>query len=262
MMIANSKKSSIPEFAKSSVWTFPTRTGITGIMFELFTEYPYPIRYTITKHEKKTKSGFIWTNQVDCSWLFIQHCVGTYDPVTGNIVASLVPGSTVTGSIPENRKFNIDPISSDMYRWSIEISDVSATGSKYSDSGTYTSQMYESPEPISQISLFANHSYNGGNITYSIKPDGAEPTPIQPMEEQYADSNIPKILYVNSSTTEEDRRNGKWGDGAYIDTGKGMNRFQVVINIVRGASESVTPVIDGYVVKVKFADKGGDINAS
>jgi hypothetical protein len=303
------KISSIPTASKSSVWTFPTRTGVLGVMFDLYTDYPYPIRYTMTQHKVATRTklwviglGKVW------SWLFFQHNADTSAPIpivedkstwdkvkdaAGNSVKPIVSGrvvgivSPIIGSligfygalkglatlfgvdkddidtsIEPSRMHNVDPIVSDMFRWSIEISDVSATGNKYSEDGTYTSQIYESPEPISQISLFANHSYNGGNITYSIKPDGANSTNIQPMEEQYADSNIPKILYINSSTTEEDRRNGKWGDGAYIDTGTPMTRFQVVINIERGASENVTPVIDGYVVKVKFADKGGDINAS
>ena len=282
-------KNQIPEFAKSSIWTFPTRLGVTGIRFGLYTEYPYQIRYSMTQHQSTKTSIFKKT----IGWYFIQHAAGLqiksetknsdgsnkvlkvidsiakvafapYAIIKG--VASLLSSDTkVDWTISPERTHNLDPSDSDMFRWSIELSDVSATGNKYGGGGTYTSGVYESPEPISQISIFTNHAYNGGNIEYYIKPDGMEPVKVQPMEEQavaYDEGNVPKILYINSSELAENRKTGKWGEGAYIDTVSPMTRFQVVINITRSPLESSTPVVDGYVVKVKFADKGGDISAS
>ena len=300
-------------------WTFPNRL-VKSIRITLYTDSPYKIRYTMTRHEVLTSN---WVERkfggVDKSWLIYQHSADTISkPVALStkvesktqkdiISKNIVIGAAAIGGLPAisllidyiivkevwkiavdklfkdsskvdttiretvnggTRVHNIDPVNSDLYRWSIELSDISASGEKYMDSGSFTSDIYgkDLPKKIDRISLFSNHNYNGGDILYYIVPDGGFPIRIQPMEEtdevhEGTNTDVPKILYVNSGIPDDDKDDGRWGEGAYIYLPN--NTFRVMIVIKRKEEdEGSTPEISSYVVKIKYKDEGGEFIAS
>jgi hypothetical protein len=264
----------ISNASPSTTWSFPTREGVLGIRVVLYTDYGYPIRYTMTKHKAETETGFFWQNRVEGSWVFLQYSadiMGKVNKEGAPIYVSSVyqrglGQKKVDPVIYENRTYNVDPMFSDLYRWSIELSDITATGSAYGEGGTYISQVYESPIPIDTISLFSNHSYNNGGIVYSIKLESGDMYRIQPMEEHEEEDNgvlVPKILYINSLVPEGDRSSGNTGFTSYIDIGRPVRKFQVVINITRPPEVgSITPEVYDYTVKVRYKDEGGAVGVS
>ena len=180
---------------------------------------------------------------------------------TVGVNALLHFGKRVKIDTTPTSKITLDPVQSDLYRWSVELSDISATGEDYANNGTYTSPIYESPKPIDRISLFSSHSYNSGNIRYFIEPIGSSRQyAIQPMEEEgevYEDdqSDVPKILYVGVASEEQDTWN--WGRGAYIDTP--FTSFRVIIAVERGSDKNRSPEVESYAIKIKYKDEGGKV---
>lgn len=150
---------------------------------------------------------------------------------------------------------------SDMYRWSIGISDISATASLYDTEGELISIVYTIDYPIDNITLYTNHESNGGSIEFYIIPEGGSPYRINPWEDKdikLEDGRfIPKILYVNSEIPKDRRNSSTWGDSAYIDTPTPLYGFRLRALLSRGSDPNRSPFIRDYKIRVTPKDIGG-----
>jgi len=278
-------KPSSNQFSDRDSWTFPTRM-VKNIKILLYTDSPYRIRYTVGRYKiKDEKKALGFTYDVDVHWKFVQYGRKdyTYDEqgkrsdgggstlerIVGMIpVVALVKGlSKIFGS-----STSVEPnvhalhtltrkVDSDMYRWSVALSDISATTYNYNELGEFISIKYFCPQEMDRIVLYANHELNGGAIDYFIIPEGGGPVRIQPFEERderFDDGRyIPKILYVNSDMPEDRRERSKWGSAAYINTTAPLRNFRVRAVLTRGDAIRESPVIHDYRVRVIPKSAGG-----
>lgn len=171
-----------------------------------------------------------------------------------------VDRNKITNPLPEIHTL-IKKEDSDMYRWSIGISDISATTSIYDTEGELISTVYTIDYPIDNITLYTNHEFNGGSIEYYIIPDGGSPYRINPWEDKDIKLEngrfIPKTLYVNSEIPKDRRDSSTWGEYAYIDTPTPLYGFRLRALLIRGDNPNRSPFIRDYKIRVTPKDIGG-----
>lgn len=285
-------------FSTDDSWTFPTRL-VKTVRITLATDAPYKIRYTMGRYGvvhdpligHKTKMWtFVQYSAKDLAMESVDMEVGVdlrnrggwwsamaafplvafWNPLAIfsaalAFLANLFGTSVKYDSFPHALHTLADRARSDLYRWSIGISDISATSKLYEDSSVMVSKTYVSPEPIDRIVLYSNHELSGGSVEYYIiAADEQQSVRIQPWEEldvRYTGTNryIPKMLYVNSEMPEDRRAKTRWGSAAYIDTASPLHMFRVKAVLVRGADVESTPFIEDYKVRVIPKKIGGSL---
>ena len=247
----------------ASRWNF-SPVKARRIKIVMYTDEPHKIRYSMARRKILVKS----ITGTDVHWCFIQYAADRYvkgesgKTGIGNIIGTILLGVigwlvTFTKTTLEDTIHAVHTLTnrtnSDMYRWSIALSDISATYSIFEEAGELVSIPYLSPYPIDRIILHANHQANGGRIEYYILPDGGIPVRIQPWEEpddRFTDGRyIPKIIYINSDLPDDRRDKTRYGTHAYIDVGGNVNKFRLVARLYRGDNVETTPVIEDYKIR-------------
>ena len=282
-------RQSTSQFMRTDSWNFPTRTA-KYINVNLYTYKPYLIRYSMDRHSRTTEAstlGKIFLGSKDkVAWLFLQRGGATAVQIDSgevtnfsltNIVKYIILGPvggaiwSVVSSLWKGKEQDMNPVAEethtlgdpdegDVYRWSLELSDITATTNHYLESSELLSTMYVSPQAMDRILLYVNHELSGGAIEYYIIPEGGVPYRIQPMELQDDRSEagyIPKILYVNSNLPEDRREKTKWGAAAYIDTEGPLHKFRLRAILTRGGAPESTPRILDYKVRIVPKALGG-----
>lgn len=278
--ISDILKPSDSQFSRASSWKFPTRL-VKSIRILLYTDMPYLIRYSMGKYtigdKEKTSSTFVQYGEIDnpssvntgiedqssrlkaIVTAMINNIASVYKI---NLTDSRLAGAKIFNAKPEVHTI-ISKDDSDVYRWSIGLSDISASTSLYGNEGELVSTIYNIDNPVDRIVLYTNHELNGGSIEYYIIPEGGSPYRINPWEEKdikLVDGRfIPKMLYVNSEIPQDRRDKTRWGNYAYIDTPTPLYGFRVRAILTRGGDPNRCPFIRDYKVRVVPKDIGGNV---
>ena len=278
-------------YRKADSWVFPTRE-VKYIVITLSTNKPYKIKYSMDRHKVTTSPSrfneYLGGAKDKVQWIFMQRAGARLKDIKSgdspeedqswyNMVKMLIlgpGGSAIWNTLSNlwaNKEPEIDPIAeshtidnsddSDMYRWSIELSDISANGANYLPQSELLSRSYTCQFEIDRIMLYTNDEYNEGNIEYYIIPEGMAPYRIQPWEDndtKFASGRyVPKILYVNSDMTQERRNMSRWGPAAYIDTTTPLHKFRLRAVLTRGDNVESTPKIKDYKIRIIPKSIGG-----
>jgi len=238
-----------------SVYHFPIERNVKAIRFNLYTDEPYKIRYSMCRWKFLSSRKYGIFGPKGVRWGFIQIQNGKIPDAKK--ASEMIGDTDSSATYRVHTQGNIED--SDLYRWCIAISDVSAVEPNYYDVGQFVSKEITIPVPIGRIMLYTSEQLNGGDIEYyilTISGDTYRISPWEHIDEIKDDKYIPKIIYVNSDLQVERREQSKWGANAYIDTNGPMTSFRLMVFIKRGTDIQSTPKLYDYKLRIIPKDIG------
>lgn len=245
------------KFAGQGVWVFPTRqTKYVEVIFDQNESYEELVGHTYYERIKST---------IDGNGNEIQTKMRIPSSQVPDAIIESDPG-TYTVDTDTDIKKTIEAFNG--WRYAIGIRDINIMSYQFVEKSEIVSKKYETDQEISQIMLYVNEkiptSYLGKISTsndwikYYISYDDVNWIRISPMHHQPSTKETfpPKIVQFNGNKIELESSFQLYK--SYVDTDapvKGIRLKAVLERPTEEGSESTTPVIEDYAIRVVFKDQ-------
>ncbi|UNY39821.1 structural protein [Bacillus phage vB_BauM_KLEB27-3] len=245
------------KFAGQGVWVFPTRqTKYVEVILDQNESYEELVGHTYYERIKST---------IDGNGNEIQTKVRIPSSQVPDTIIESDPG-TYTVDTDTDIKKTIEAFNG--WRYAIGIRDINIMSYQFVEKSEIVSKKYETDQEISQIMLYVNEkiptSYLGKISTsndwikYYISYDDVNWIRISPMHHQPSTKETfpPKIVQFNGNKIELESSFQLYK--SYVDTDapvKGIRLKAVLERPTEEGSESTTPVIEDYAIRVVFKDQ-------